>query len=191
MWALYRTFFISHVQYVLCLSRPKKPLLLCFVYCHTTAAAMYAAPQPHAAGCRSPWVWYEFLVSFDNRWPRVMIAITVHGSKNIYLLYVMQRTYTHILVTKSNSGAAGGRRRRQSQLMRRTLTINNFFLIVWCFFPVCTRAARFFQRLRIVRRRSGAAVAATPPPRRVGDIAGGSNHTWIKWGSIFLLKRKD
>ena len=32
----------------------------------------------------------------------------VHGSKNIYLLYVMQRTYTHILVTKSNSGAAGG-----------------------------------------------------------------------------------
>ena len=36
-----------------------------------------------------------------------MIAITVHGSKNIYLLYVMQRTYTHILVTKSNSGEAG------------------------------------------------------------------------------------
>ena len=101
MWALYRTFFISHVQYVLCHSRPKKPLLLCLVCCHTTATAMYAAPQPHAAGCPSPRVWYEFLVSFDNRWPRVMIAITVHGSKNIYLLYVMQRTYTvHILVTR-------------------------------------------------------------------------------------------
>ena len=42
----------------------------------------------------------------------------------------MQRTYTHILVTKSNSGEAGRVRRRQSQLMRRTLTINNFFLIV-------------------------------------------------------------
>lgn len=56
---------------------------------------------------------------------------TVHGSKNIYLLYVMQRT--HILVTKSNSGEAGrggGGGQRQSQLMRRTLTINNFFLIV-------------------------------------------------------------
>ena len=129
--------------------------------------------------------------SFDNRWPRVMIAITVHGSKNIYLLYVMQRT--HILVTKSNSGEAGrggGGWQRQSQLMRRTLTINNFFLIVWCFFPVCTRAARFFQRLRIVRRRSGAAAAARPPPRRVGDIAGGSNHTWIKRGRIFLLKKR-
>ena len=155
---------------------------------------MYAAPQPHAAGCPSPRVWYEFLVSFDNRWPRVMIAITVHGSKNIYLLYViMQRTYTvHILVTKSNSGEAGNADgpRRQSQLMRRTLTINNFFLIVWCFFPVCTRAARFFQRLRIVRRRSGAAAAATPPPRRVGDIAGGSNHTWVKRGTNFFINEK-
>ena len=80
----------------------KKPLLLCFVYCHTTAA-MYAAPQPHAAGCRSPWVWYEFLVSFDNRWPRVMIAITVHGSKNIHLLYVMQRTqYLHWVHTHTS-----------------------------------------------------------------------------------------
>ena len=170
MWALYRTFFISHMQYVLCHSRPKKPLLLCYVCCHTTAAmyAACAAATRRAAGCRSPRVWYEFLVSFDNRWPRVMIAITVHGSKNIYLLYVMQRTYTHILVTKSNSGEAGrggGGWRRQSQLMRRTLTINNFFLIVWCFFPVCTRAARFFQRLRIVRRRSGAAAAATPRHR--------------------------
>ena len=38
---------ISHMQYVLCHSRPKKPLL-CLVCCHTTAA-MYAAPQPHAA----------------------------------------------------------------------------------------------------------------------------------------------
>ena len=152
---------------------------------------MYAAPQPHAAGCPSPRVWYEFLVSFDNRWPRVMIAITVHGSKNIYLLYVMQRT--HILVTKSNSGEAGrggGGWQRQSQLMRRTLTINNFFLIVWCFFPVCTRAARFFQTLRIVHRRSGAAAAAKPPPRRVGDIAGGSNHTWVKRGTNFFINEK-
>ena len=198
MWALYRTFFISHVQYVLCHSRPKKPLLLGLVYVlpyhrrHERRAA--AAATRRAAGCPSPRVWYEFLVSFDNRWPRVMIAITVHGSKNIYLLYVMQRTYTvHILVTKSNSGEAGrggggGWRRLQSQLMRRTLTINNFFLIVWCFFPVCTRAARFFQRLRIVRHRSGA--AATPPPRRVGDIAGGSNHTWVKRGTNFFINEK-
>ena len=45
----------------------------------------------------------------------------------------MQRTYTHILVTKSNSGMArrgGGGGWRQSQLMLQTLTINNFFLIV-------------------------------------------------------------
>ena len=106
MWALYRTFFISHVQYVLCHSRPKKPLLLGLVYVlpyhrrHERRAA--AAATRRAAGCPSPRVWYEFLVSFDNRWPRVMIAITVHGSKNIYLLYViMQRTYTvHILVTR-------------------------------------------------------------------------------------------
>ena len=153
---------ISHMQYVLCHSRPKKPLLLCFVCCHTTAA-VYAAPQPHAAGCRSPRVWYEFLVSFDNRWPRVMIAITVHGSKNIYLLYVMQRTYTHILVTsKSNSGEAGrgggGGWRRQSQLMRRTLTINNFFLIVWCFSPCALELQGFFRGSELC------AVAVAPPP---------------------------
>ena len=198
MWALYRTFFIPALA--ICSTYSAIPVLKNHYYCASSAAIppppcmprRSHTPPRRRAVCRRPRVWYEFLVSFDNRWPRVMIAITVHGSKNIYLLYVMQRTYTHILVTKSNSGEAGrgGGWRRQSQLMRRTLTINNFFLIVWCFFPVCTRAARFFQRLRIVRRRSGAAAAARPPPRRVGDIAGGSNHTWIKRGRIFFIKEK-
>ena len=131
---------------------------------HRRHVCRAAAATRRAAGCRSPWVWYEFLVSFDNRWPRVMIAITVHGSKNIYLLYVMQRTYTHILVTsksKSNSGEAGrggGGWRRQSQLMRRTLTINNFFLIVWCFFPCALELQGFFRGSELC------AVAVAPPP---------------------------